>query len=206
MKRYGIIAPRAFGVSVGDAKKYAKQIGINHALALGLWDSGWYEARLLAAFVGDPSQLTLAQMNQWADEFDNWAVVDTVCFSLFDRSPHAWTVIPRWAKAEAEFKKRAAFALIWSLTVHDSSASDQAFLRCLPLIEKGAHDDRNFVKKGVDMALRAIGKRNSVLNSAAIETARRLAALSEAAPRWVGKHALTELASAAVARRLARYR
>jgi hypothetical protein len=99
--------------------------GTNHALALGLWDSGWYEARLRAAFVGDPSQLTLAQMNQWADEFDNWAVVDTVWFSLFDRSSHAWMVIPRWAKAEAEFKKRAALALIWSLTVHDSSASDR---------------------------------------------------------------------------------
>lgn len=204
LKRYGITARRAFGVTVGDTKKYAKQVGMDHALAQALWASGWYEARLLAAFVDDPQQVTLQQMNGWADDFDNWAVVDTVCFSLFDRVPHAWKVIPRWAQAKPEFKKRAAFALLWSLSVHDKRASDEAFLKSLPLIVEGARDDRHFVKKAVDMALRAIGKRSAALNVAAIETAERLAAMDDPAPRWVGKHAARELKSPLVRKRFRR--
>jgi 3-methyladenine DNA glycosylase AlkD len=206
LKRYGITATRPFGVSVGDVKKYAKQIGTDHALAQELWASGRYEARLLAAFVDDPTKVTVRQMDAWAADFDNWGIVDTVCFSLFDRTKHAWDMVPRWAKKTPEFTRRAAFALLWSLTVHDKDASDEAFLRCLPLIERGARDDRNFVKKAVNMALRAIGKRNNALNAAAIETAQRLAELDEAAPRWVGSHALRELTSPAVRKRLARGR
>jgi 3-methyladenine DNA glycosylase AlkD len=195
LKRYGITAPRAFGVGVGELRKYAKQTGTSHVLAQELWASGWYEARLLAGFVDDPQQVTVRQMDRWADDFDNWAVVDSLCFSLFDRSPHAWKMIPKWARAEPEFRKRAAFALIWSLTVHDKSASDKQFVDSLRLIETGAYDDRHFVKKAVNMALHAIGKRNAALHAAAIETAERLAGMDEPSPRWIGKHALRELTS-----------
>jgi 3-methyladenine DNA glycosylase AlkD len=202
LKRYGIDAPKAFGVGVGEIKGYAKEIGTDHALAQRLWASGWYEARLLAAFVDDARQVTARQMNEWADDFDNWAVVDTVCFALFDRAPEAWTRVPRWANAKPEFKKRGAFALLWSLSVHDMAASEDAFLECLPLIEQGAQDERHFVKKAVDMALRAVGKRSPRLNAAAIETARRLAGSEAAAPKWIGTHALRELRSPAVRKRL----
>jgi 3-methyladenine DNA glycosylase AlkD len=154
MVRYGIPPVRAFGVSVGDLKRYARTLGVDHALAEGLWASGWYEARLLAAFVGDPRQVTARRMDAWARDFDSWAVVDTVCFSLFDRAPNAWRMVPRWAASPREFVRRAAFALIWSLTVHDKQAADEAFLGCLPLIERAATDDRHFVAKAVSMALR----------------------------------------------------
>lgn len=194
LQRYGIVAPKALGVTVGEIKKYAQQIGTDHDLALALWDSGWYEARLLAAFVDDARQVTVRQMNAWAATFDNWAVVDTVCFSLFDRAPDRWKMIPVWARAKPEFKKRAAFALLWSLSRHDKSAPDTAFIACLPLIEQGAQDSRHFVKKAVDMALRAVGTRSPVLHQACMESAQRLSQSHEEAPRWVGSHALRELA------------
>jgi len=193
MARYGIPSERAFGVPVGETKAFAKRIGKDHGLALQLWASGWYEARLLAAFLDDPEQVTARQMDQWAADFDNWAVVDTVCFHLFDRTAHAWKKARQWTTAKAEFTKRAGFALIWSLTVHDKAASNQAFLECLPLIEQGALDERHFVKKAVSMALRAIGKRNPALRKAAIETSRRLADSGEASPKSIGKEALREL-------------
>jgi 3-methyladenine DNA glycosylase AlkD len=193
MARYGIPSDGAVGVPVGQIKAFAKKIGRDHELALGLWDCGCYEARLLAAFVGDPKQITARQMDEWAAGFDNWAVVDTVCFALFDRSPHAWKKARQWTTARAEFKRRAGFALIWSLTVHDKAASDKAFLDCLPLIENGALDERHFVKKAVSMALRAVGKRNPALKRAAIETAKRLADSELSGPRSIGKEALREL-------------
>ena len=202
LKRYGITATKPFGVTVGETKKYAKQIGKNHALAQQLWASGRYEARLLASFIDDPERVTVRQMNQWADDFDNWAIVDTVCFHLFDRVPASWKLVPQWAKAKPEFKKRAAFALLWSLSVHDKEALDESFRKGLPLIERGAEDDRNFVKKAVNMALRAIGKRNVALNVAAIETAQRLAKSDSRAAQWVGRDAFKELTSPAVTRRL----
>lgn len=202
LKRYGITVSKAFGVTVGETKKYARQFEKDHELAEQLWASGWYEARLLAAFVDAPEQVGVRQMNRWAADFDNWAIVDTVCFHLFDRTAHAWGRIPVWSQRKPEFTRRAAFALLWSLSNHDKTASDGAFLGCLPLIEEGALDDRNFVKKAVNMALRAIGKRNVRLNEAAVATAERLAQSGAAAPRWIGKHALRELTSAAVRRRL----
>lgn len=160
MARYGIPDTRAFGVAVGALKAYAKPIGKDHALAQALWKSGHYEARMLASYVGDPALLTAKQMDAWASDFDNWAVCDTVCFHLFDRTPLAWPRVFAWAGARAEFKKRAAFALLWGLTVHDKTAKDAQFLACLTLIERGAEDERDYVKKAVDMALRALGKRN----------------------------------------------
>lgn len=202
-ERYGIVAPKAFGVGVGEVKAYGKTLGTDHGLAQDLWKSGWYEARLLAAFVDDPAQVTAKQMGAWARDFDTWAVVDTVCFHLFDRAPGAWKRIPAWARAKPEFERRAAFALLWSLSVHDKAAPDKSFLACLPLIEKAARDEREYVKKGVDMALRAVGKRNAALNAACVATAKRLAKESDPTARWVGSHALRELESPAVRKRLA---
>jgi 3-methyladenine DNA glycosylase AlkD len=182
----------------------AKQIGEDHALAASLWKSGFYEARMLATMIDDPSQVTRRQMNAWVAEFDTWAICDTACFHLFGKTPFAWEKARQWAASPREFVKRSGFALMACLVAHDKSAPDAKFSALLPLIEKGATDDRNFVKKGVNWALRTIGKRSVALNAAAQEVAKRLAASSEAAPRWVGRDALRELSSAAVQTRLSR--
>lgn len=203
MARFAIPNDKAFGVSVGDLRKYAKELGRNHELATALWDTGWYEARMLAVFVDDPQQVTPAQMDRWCRDFDNWAICDTACFHLFDRTPHAWRKVQQWSGRREEFEKRAAFALLWSLSVHDKQAADEPFIRGLALIERAADDDRNFVKKAVNMALRAIGKRNAALHAAAMESAQRLAELTNTTSRWIGKDALRELKSTSVARRLA---
>jgi 3-methyladenine DNA glycosylase AlkD len=193
MARYGIqTADRVAGVSVGELQKLAKRIGKDHALAADLWASGWYEARLLAAFVDDPALVTRRQMNAWAADFDNWATCDHACFHLFDRSPLAWEKAPRWAESSREFVRRAGFALMACLALHDKSAADAPFRVFLSLVEAGAGDERNFVKKGVSWALRAIGRRPG-LRSAAIGVARRLAASADPAARWVGKDALRDL-------------
>ena len=204
LDRYGITATEPFGEAVGDLKKFAKEIGTAHDLALALWATGRYEARMLAAMIDDPARVTASQMNAWAADFDNWAIVDTICFHLFDRTKHAWKKVPQWAVARAEFKKRAAFALLWSLSVHDKDADDAAFLDCMPWIESGASDDRPLVKKAVNMALRAVGKRNAALHAAALSTAETLSRSEEASPRWVGSHALRELSSPAVRKKVAK--
>jgi 3-methyladenine DNA glycosylase AlkD len=203
MARYAIPSDTAFGVTVGELRKEARRIGRDHDLALGLWETGRYEARTLAAFIDEPDRVTAAQMDRWCDDFDSWAICDTVCFHLFDRAAPAWEKVHQWAERTGEFQKRAAFALLWSLSSHDRKAPDDAFLACLPLIEEGARDERNFVKKGVDMALRAVGKRNAALNAAAVATAGKLAASDHPAARWVGKKTRKELTSDAVTGRLA---
>jgi len=203
MLRYGIIAPKAFGVSVGDIKQLSKRLGSDHELALALWDTGWYEARMLAPFVDEPEKVTAAQMNQWARDFDNWAVCDHACFHLFDRTPHAWRKIEQWSVRRDEFVKRAAFALLASVALHDKRAADEPFLDSLALIERAAPDERNFVKKGVSWALRLVGRRNRALNAASIETARRLIDSPHDAARWIGRDALRELTGAVVRRQLA---
>lgn len=195
MARYGIRAKLAFGVPMGTLLSLRKRLGKDHALATALWESGWYEARLLAALVGDPQRVTRRQMNAWAAGFENWGDCDTVCFHLFDRTPFAWEKARQWSTSPREFVKRGAFALMACLALHDKAASDKQFLALLPLVEKGARDERNFVKKGVNWALRAIGRRNLALNAAAVAVAKRLALSEEAACRWVGKDALRELAS-----------
>jgi 3-methyladenine DNA glycosylase AlkD len=189
---------------MGQLKPLAKQLGRDHALAAALWKTGWFEARMLAAMIDEPDRVTSAQMDRWCRQFDNWGICDTACFVLFDRTAHAWKMVPRWATRRPEFEKRTAFALLWSLSVHDKAAPDAAFLRGLRLIEQAATDERNFVKKAVDMALRAIGKRNVVLNAAALEVAGRLAESEDATARWMGRHAMRELTSASVRRRLKR--
>jgi 3-methyladenine DNA glycosylase AlkD len=205
MARYGIqTKKRVFGVSVGTMQSLAKQLGKDHALATALWTSGSYEAQMLAALIEEPQRVTRRQMNAWAADFDNWAICDTACFHLFDRTPFAWEKARQWSTSRREFVKRAAFALMASLTAHDKAAPDSKFLTLLPLIEEGAHDERNFVKKAVSWALRSIGKRSQALNAAAIASAKRLAESEEASCRWVGKDALRELASPKVQSRLAR--
>lgn len=202
MARYAIPSDHAYGVAMKDIKALGKMLGRNQALAAALWDTGVYEARMLASFVGDPAKLTPAQMDRWCKDFDNWAFCDAMSFNLFDRSPHAWAKVAQWSSKRNEFEKRTAFALLWSLTVHDKLAGDESFLQGLALIEREACDERNFVKKAANMALRAIGKRNRALNSAAVAVARRLADSQDASAQWVGKNALRELASPGVAKRL----
>lgn len=203
MARYGIVAKKVFGVSVSDLQKLGKRVGRDHALAEALWQTGWYEARMLCAFIDEPSRVTAAQMDRWARDFDNWAICDTVCLHLFDRTPHAWRKVEQWSRRRDEFVRRAAFALLAGLSLHDRSSGDAPFLAALPLIEDAATDDRNFVKKGVNWALRAVGSRSQALNAAASSVARRLAESTEAAPRWIGRDALRQLSGVTTKKRIA---
>lgn len=202
MARYAIPSDHAYGVAMKDIKALGKTLGRNHPLALQLWATGVYEARMLASFVGDPDALTPAQMDRWCKDFDNWAFCDAMSFNLFDRSPHAWSKVDQWSRRRNEFEKRTAFALLWSLSVHDKKAANEQFINGLALIEREAGDDRNFVKKAVNMALRAVGKRNRTLNAAAVTVARRLSESENPAAKWVGREALRELTSPAVLKRL----
>ena len=203
MARYAIPSVNAYGVAMKDIKALGKLLGRKQELATALWDSGVYEARMLASFVGDPDAITAAQMDRWCSEFDNWAICDTMCFNLFDRTPHAWAMLAKWRGRRGEFEKRTAFALLWSLSVHDKRSGDAPFIEGLAFIEQAAGDDRNFVRKAVNMGLRAIGKRNPALHAAAVAVARRLADSGQPGARWVGKDALREFISPALIQRLA---
>jgi 3-methyladenine DNA glycosylase AlkD len=191
--RYGIHTDRAFGVPMARMKVLAKQLGTDHGLAAELWASGWYEARVVASMVDDADVVSTEQMDEWCGDFDNWAIVDTVCFNLFDRTPHAWSKVDQWATSDREFVKRAGFALLWSLALHDRGATDDRFVHGLALVERQAGDGRHLVDKAVLMALRAIGKRRSSLTAAAISIAERLATSEDPAARRVGRPALAEL-------------
>ena len=206
MARYAIPSDHAYGVAMKDIKTLGSKLGKRHELASALWDTEMYEARMLASFVGDPAKLTAAQMDRWCKDFDNWAFCDAMSFNLFDRTPHAWAKVTQWSSRKGEFEKRTAFALLWSLSVHDKRAGDEQFMKGLALIEREACDERNFVKKAVNMALRAIGKRNAALNTAAVTVARRLADSTDTTARWVGKDALRELTSPLLAQRIAALR
>ena len=203
LNRYGIVAPKSWGVPVGVIQKVARALGKDHELAQALWASGWYEARLLAAFVDDPKAVTRAQMDRWARDFDNWGVCDTVCFALFDRTPHAWGRVAPWSRSKAEFVKRGGFALLACLGVHDKTAADALFLETLPLIERGAGDERHLVGKGVSWALRVLGRRSLRLHTAALALAHRLAESEAAPPRRIGKEAVRELTGPVVMRKMA---
>jgi 3-methyladenine DNA glycosylase AlkD len=198
MARFAIPSDNAFGVPVGVMRQLAKRLGRSSQLAADLWATGWYEARMLAVFVEDPGSVTPAQMDRWCRDFDSWAICDTACFHLFDRTPHARKKIKFWAS------RRDEFALLASMTVHDKQAPDELFAEGLDLIEAAADDERNFVKKAVNWALRSIGKRNLTLHAAAVAVAQRLAEQEEAAPRWIGKDALRELNNKSVTQRLAK--
>ena len=202
MARYALPSEKAFGVSVASIQALAKRLGRSHELAEDLWNADWFEARMLAAFVDEPGRVTAAQMDRWTRDFDNWGICDTVCFHLFDRTPHAFRKVAAWARRRPEFERRAAFALLASLAAHDRAASDEAFERCLPLIEECAGDDRNFVKKGVSWALRMVGRRSVPLHAKSLALARRLADSEVPCARWIGREALRDLGKPAVLRRL----
>ena len=204
MSRFGIPNDRAIGVPVGEIRNLAKQLGRDHELAEALWQNGLYEARMLATMVADPKLVTPKLMDSWCRDFDSWAICDSACFNLFDRTPHAFSKVKVWSKRKGEFQKRAAFALLASVAQHDKKCGDEPFLACFPLIEAAADDDRNFVKKGVNWALRGVGERNPALHKAAMTLAKRLAKSEAAAPRWVGRDAERQLQKPAVLARLKR--
>jgi 3-methyladenine DNA glycosylase AlkD len=204
MARYGISIERRLGVSVPDMRKLAKEIGKDHKLALELWKTGIAEARMVAAMVDDPAKLTEEQMEDWVKDFNSWDVCDGVCLNLFEKNQLAWKKIIDWSEREEEFVKRAAFSLIACLAWHDKKASDRKFIELLPVIVRGATDERNFVKKAVNWALRNIGKRNLNLNKAAINTAKEIQRIDSKAARWVASDTLRELNSEAVQARLRR--
>ena len=179
LARYGITASKAFGLKVGDLRARAKLLGQDHGLAQDLWATGWYEARMIAVFVDDPQYVTEKQMEAWARDFDNWAICDTACFHLFDKTPHAFGKIKSWSGRKEEFVKRAGFALLASVALHGKMLPDSALLDCLPLIEKHAGDGRNFVKKAVSWALRSIGHCSLAARKASLSVANKLAASQE---------------------------
>ena len=195
MARYGIPSDNALGVAMRDIKALGTRLGRNQELAEALWKSGLYEARMLCSFVGDPERLTSTQMDRWCRDFDSWAICDTMCFNLFDRSPHAWAKVTQWSKKRGEFEKRTAFALLWSLALHDKSADTKRFLHGLDLIEGAAEDERSFVKKAVNMAFAAVGKRSPALRAAAVTMARSLAGSENVTARWIGRDVLKQLTS-----------
>ena len=193
MTRYGIPIDHALGVPMRVMQEIAKDVGTDHSLALELWTTGIYEARNVAVFVDDPDRVTSRQMDDWAASFDSWAICDTACFKLFDRTAHAWEKVHAWSSSSGEFVRRASFALLWALALHDKEAADAKFTRALRMIEKAEPDDRPLVMKSVDMALRAIGKRSSALRKAAAYAARRLAESDDRSRQWIGKKALRGL-------------
>jgi 3-methyladenine DNA glycosylase AlkD len=204
MAKYGMTVEQRLGVSVPDMRKLAKEIGKDHKLALDLWRTGIAEARIVAAMVGDPAKLTEEQMEDWVKGINSWDVCDQVCMNLFEKNQLAWKKIVDWSEREEEFVKRTAFSLIACLAWHDKKASDEKFIELLPVIIREATDERNFVKKAVNWALRNIGKRNLNLNEAAINTAKEIQRLDSKAARWVASDTLRELESDAIQSRLRR--
>ncbi len=191
--RYGIHTQEALGVPMAAMKRIARDLGRDHALAAELWATAIYEARIVAALIDEPELITIEQMDRWCADFDNWALCDTVCFSLFDRAPQAWTRLRPWAHDDRQFVRRAAFALLWSLALHDASAADAQFVEGLALAEQHAADERPLVTKSMSMSLRAIGRRNSSLQAAVRATAGRLVQADSGPARRVGRTALRDM-------------
>jgi 3-methyladenine DNA glycosylase AlkD len=204
MARYGINQHNNLGISIYLLRPLAKEIGINHALSLKLWNSTIHDARLLACFIDDPQQITSDQMDAWAEDFDSWDICDQACTSLFDLSPLAYKKVFQWADKEKEFVKRAAFSLIAGLAVHDKTATEQDFERFLSLCIRHSNDERNYVKKAVNWALRNIGKRNLSLNKKALKTAEEIKNRNSKSARWIAADAIRELTSQKVRQRLER--
>ncbi len=202
MARFGVHVEKAHGISMPVLRKLAREIGTNHSLAQQLWATGIHEARILAGLVDDPARVTSSQMERWARDFNAWDIVDGSCGNLFVYAAPAWQKVVEWSRRGPEYEKRAGFAMMAFLAVHDKKAPDAQFVRLLPIIRRHASDERNFVKKAVNWALRQIGKRNARLNRLAIRTAKQIRLSNSSAARWVAADALRELTSAAVQRRL----
>ena len=195
MARYGINVKKAYGVPAPVLRRIARDHKRNHTLAEQLWATGSHDAKHLAALCDDPRQVTQHQMERWARDFDSWDVVDGTCNNLFRRTPYAHPKAVEWTRRNEEYIKRAGFVLMACLAVHDKEASDAVFVRCLRLVKKGATDERNFVKKAVNWALRQIGKRNLKLRESAIESAQEIQKLNSRSARWIAADALRELTS-----------
>lgn len=204
MAKYGMTVEKRLGVSVPDMRKLAKELGRDHKLALDLWRTGIADARIVAGMVGDPDKLTEEQMEEWVKGINSWDVCDQVCMNFFEKSQLAWKKILDWSDREEEFVKRTAFSLIACLAWHDKRTSDEEFMELLPVITGAATDERNFVKKAVNWALRNIGKRNLNLNRAAINAAKEIQRLDSKAARWISADAIRELESDAIQSKLRR--
>ena len=204
MATFGINPKNAYGVSIPVLRKMAKQTGQNHLLAQKLWNSGIHEARILAGMIDVPEEMTERQMEKWVKDFDSWDVCDQVCSNLFDQTKFAYQKAIDWSGRGEEFVKRAGFVLMAALSVHDKNASDKEFLKFLSIIKRGTFDERNFVKKAVNWALRQIGKRNLSLNQVAIKTAKEIQGINSKSAKWIASDAIRELTSVAVRKRLQR--
>src|SRR6266481_224920 len=201
MAYFGVHAPKAYGISAPVLHLLAKQVGKDHRLARELWTTGIHEARILATLIGESEKVTAAEMERWVRDFDSWDVVDAACCYLYTHAKPAWNKAAAWSRRREEFVKRASFSLVAYLSYKDKTAPDARFVRFLRVIEREAHDERNFVKKAVNWALRNIGKRNKRLNREAIRAAERIRRQDSSAARWIAADALRELKSDAVERR-----
>ena len=202
MARFGINPKNTYGVSIPNLRKLAKEIGRNHELAQQLWETGIHEARILASMIDNPEEVTNEQMESWVKDFDSWDVCDQCCSNLFGKTRSAYQKAIEWSSRKEEFVKRAGFVLMACLAVSDKKAADNQFVAFLPVIQREAGDNRNFVKKAVNWALRQIGKRNPALNKKAIEAAKEIQKVDSRSSRWISSDALRELTSEAVQRRL----
>jgi 3-methyladenine DNA glycosylase AlkD len=202
MARFGINPQKTYAVRIPELRKIAKKAGKNHKLAERLWDAGYRETRILACMVEDPKQVTSEQMDVWAGEFDYWEICDQCCMKLFRMTPFAYQKVFQWSGSEEEFKKRAAFTLIAVLAVHDKKANDEKFEQFFPLIIKESIDERNYVKKAVNWALRHIGKNNTSLNKKAIVVASEIKKMDSKSAKWIAADALRELESEKVQERI----
>lgn len=202
MARFGINPENTYGISIPALRKIAKEAGKNHSLAQKLWSSGIHEARILAGMVDEPEYVTKKQVNAWIKDFDSWDVCDQCCMNLFDTLAFAFEKAIEFSKKEREFEKRAGFALMACLAVHNKEAKDEKFKAFFPYMKKQATDERNYVKKAVNWSLRQIGKRNLNLNRAAIKTAREIQKIDAKSARWIATDALRELEGEAVQKRL----
>ena len=204
MAYFGVDVPKAHGISAPVLHQFAKHIGKDHRLAQQLWKTSIHEAKILATLIGEAEKVTAAEMDQWARDFDAWDVVDAACCYLYAHAKPAWNKATAWSRRREEFVKRASFSLIAYLSYKDEAAPDARFVRFLRVIEREAHDERNFVKKAVNWALRNIGKRNKRLNREAIRAAERIRLQDSRAARWIAADALRELKTAAVQKQLQR--
>jgi 3-methyladenine DNA glycosylase AlkD len=202
MARFGINPKNTYGVSIPSLRNMAKEIHENHALAQQLWSSGIHEARILACIIDDAKKVTEAQLEAWVKDFDSWDVCDQCCSNLFDKTELAHKKAIEWSRRNEEFVKRAGFVMMAALAVHDKRAGDEAFLKFLPIIKRESVDNRNFVRKAVNWALRQIGKRNQTLNKAAIQTAKEIQNIDSNSARWIASDALRELNGEAVQKKL----
>ena len=193
MARFGIDSSQALGVKLPEIRKLAKVIKKDHELALALWDTQIHEARLLASMIADPKQVTFELMDSWTSDFYSWDICDQVCGNLFDRTPFAIDKAVEYSSHEQEFVKRAGFVLMAEYAVHNKTAPDEIFIDLFPIMEREAWDNRNFVKKAINWALRQIGKRNNILKVKAINTAHNIYGQPSKSAKWIAKNALNEL-------------